>query len=351
VVGGAGVLVIMLIAGELIARLYFGLGDPPLLRADPELEYVFLPDQHCHRFGNVIRYNHYSMRSDDFPQHKSQPGELRVMLIGDSIINGGAQTDQSQLATQLLQQALTAKLKRPVVVGNISAGSWGPPNELAYLKRYGLFDADVLVIVLNSPDYADVPTFVPVVGVDPSFPAHKPVLALFEGIQRYLLPRLKGVIASNEGSAPTTAPVSQSDIDQSMSALREMIAMGRQQGAAVIVAQHLWDAESPNATQPGHDVITAEAQRDGAELVQLGPAFAEAKQRGEQPYRDGLHPNPLGQRLIFDTLLPKIEGALMHPPATRPAATSADCIDSCGRALSSRLMQVAGMMVATPSGW
>ncbi len=29
-------------------------------------------------------------------------------------------------------------------MANISAGSWGPPNQLEYLKRFGTFDADVL---------------------------------------------------------------------------------------------------------------------------------------------------------------------------------------------------------------
>ena len=30
------------------------------------------------------------MRADDFPEHKADPSDIRVMFIGDSVINGGA---------------------------------------------------------------------------------------------------------------------------------------------------------------------------------------------------------------------------------------------------------------------
>ena len=65
------------------------------------------------------------------------------------------------MATTRLENKLAESLDRPVLVANIAAGSWGPPNILAYLRRFSFFDADVVVIVLNSPDYADAPTFEP----------------------------------------------------------------------------------------------------------------------------------------------------------------------------------------------
>src|SRR3954468_7045308 len=70
-----------LVAGELFARFYLGLGDPPLSIADPQIEYLFKPDQDCRRFGRRIHYNHYSMRAEDFPEHKAQPNELRVLVV------------------------------------------------------------------------------------------------------------------------------------------------------------------------------------------------------------------------------------------------------------------------------
>jgi hypothetical protein len=306
------VLVLLFVGGELFARFYLGLGDPPLMQADPQIEYLFKPNQDCKRFGHRIKYNQYSMRSDDVSVHKSAPNELRVLVVGDSVVNGGVQTDQSQLATSLLQTQLAQDLKRPVFVGNISAGSWGPPNELAYLKRYGLFDADAVVIVLSSHDYVDVPTFEPLVGVNPVFPDHKPVLALWEGFERYLLPRLKGGVAANEGLAPATGPAKSADIETCMTAIREMVAMGRAAGAKVIIAQHLERDETLASPFPGHHEIEQEARHDGITPIELGTFFEQARRRGEDPYRKGdhIHPNEVGQREIERALLPAIEEAV-----------------------------------------
>src|SRR6266702_2037741 len=118
----------LLVGGELFARYYLGLGDPPLSQTHPTIEYLFKPNQKVHPFGNLFRTNRYGMLSDDFPPQKSTAGEL---------------PDQSHLATTYLQQVLAKELRRPVIIGNISAGSWGPPNELAYMHQFGLLDADI----------------------------------------------------------------------------------------------------------------------------------------------------------------------------------------------------------------
>ena len=59
------------------------------------------------------------MRSAEFPKHKQDPRKLRILVLGDSIINGGTLTDQDDLATELLRRDLIERLGRPVVVGNI----------------------------------------------------------------------------------------------------------------------------------------------------------------------------------------------------------------------------------------
>ncbi|MFW5682662.1 MAG: SGNH/GDSL hydrolase family protein, partial [Phycisphaeraceae bacterium] len=88
------ILVLGLIAIELVARYGLGLGDPPLSQNHPTIEYMLQPGRTYHRFGNEYRVNAYSMRSDPFPDQKSHPDERRVMVFGDSIVNGGNITDQ-----------------------------------------------------------------------------------------------------------------------------------------------------------------------------------------------------------------------------------------------------------------
>ena len=289
------------IAGELTARFYLGLGDPPLFVSDPEIEYLNKPAMTYQRFGNRLVYNAYSMRCDDFPKHKSDPTQLRVLVLGDSVISGGSLTDQSQLATELLQARLLLELNRSVVVGNISAGSWGPGNLLAYVKRFGWFEADIVVIVLSSHDYADHPTFKPVVGRHPSMPDHTPFLALGEVFTRYSS-RLRVWENPKRPQAPLSKPVSQESIDDSTASLRELIRLAKATGANVLVAQHLETSELSGSQTPGHEAIQRIALEQGVQVVQLGPAMARCKAAGQNPYRDTIHPNAKGQEVIATVL-------------------------------------------------
>ena len=172
------VFIVALVGSEIFCRFVIGLGDPPLYVADPKMEYLLQPSKTYYRFHKRFAVNQYSMRSDDFPPQKSDARELRVLVIGDSVIYGGVRIDQADIDTEILKRSLQKELGRPVVVGNASAKSWGPPNELAYLERFGTLQADVVILELSSHDYADAPTFAAVVGVAAAYPDKKPILAL-----------------------------------------------------------------------------------------------------------------------------------------------------------------------------
>lgn len=305
-------LMVLAAGAELFARRVLGLGDPPLSIADPQIEYLFKPSATYHRFGNVAHYNAWSMRSRDFERSKADPKELRVLLLGDSVVNGGAETDQAQLASSLLEQRLSAQFQRPVILGNVSAGSWGPPNLLAYVKRYGLFDADAVVIVLSSHDYADAPTFAPTVGVDPNYPDRTPVFALQEVFGRYL-PRYVALLRPAHAEPP--AKPRQRDIDWSLDSECHLIEMARSRGIPVLVAQHLEQHEYGGREDPGNRAIRDTAQRCGADVIALGAAYEVAMKRGEKPYRDEIHPSSVGQRIMADALEPWIVAHLSTTPA------------------------------------
>jgi len=189
-------IVSVLVGVELFARFGLGLGTPPLSVTHPQIEYLFKPNQDVNRFGNRILVNAYGMRTPDFPMHKQNPAERRIMVFGDSVLNGGAQTDHEALATSILARDLSRAWQALVVVGNISAGSWGPGNWLAYAREYGWLDADAVVLVMSSHDTADNPTFAP---LNPNtHPTVRPWTAVGEGLTRYLPRYVPGLLPAAE---------------------------------------------------------------------------------------------------------------------------------------------------------
>jgi lysophospholipase L1-like esterase len=184
VLGVVGLFVLM----EVALRL-FGFGSPLIYVADPQIGYLLAPNQRTRRFGNRIAINQYSMRSS--PMEMIRPdGTLRVLIVGDSIANGGWWTDQDDTISSLLTrslQGLNISNYQYVEVLNASANSWSPRNELAYLQRFGTFNAQVVMLLINTDDlFGTAPTSLPV-GRDRNYPDRKPILALAEVWQRYII--------------------------------------------------------------------------------------------------------------------------------------------------------------------
>ncbi|MEM0982207.1 MAG: SGNH/GDSL hydrolase family protein, partial [Cyanobacteria bacterium P01_H01_bin.58] len=123
---------------ESALRLLFGFGTPPLYVADAQTGYRLAPNQRIKRFGNRLEINQYSMRGPAIaptPEHMT----LRVLLLGDSIANGGWWTDQADILSVQIQQQIALPPSgdyHTVEVLNASANSWGPRNELAYLSKF-----------------------------------------------------------------------------------------------------------------------------------------------------------------------------------------------------------------------
>jgi len=151
----AGIALAVLLA-EFVCRFVLGFGDPPLVELDPEIEYMLVPSRSYERFGNVISVNAQRMRSPELVEGRPS-NELRVLLIGDSVVYGNHRLDQSEIIGSRLQMALQERLACPVAVGSAAASSWGPANQLAFVERFGLYDANVVIVVQSSHDIADYP--------------------------------------------------------------------------------------------------------------------------------------------------------------------------------------------------
>lgn len=174
---------------EVGLRVLFGFGKPLIYVGDSKIGYLLAPNQRTRRFGNRIEINQYSMRSASIDQ-KPSPSTLRLLLLGDSIANGGWWTDQENTISSLMMRSLATKNIRDYQhfeVLNASANSWGPRNELAYLQSFGNFEARGVILLINTDDlFATAPTSLPV-GRDRNYPDKKPPLAIVEIINRYLI--------------------------------------------------------------------------------------------------------------------------------------------------------------------
>ena len=313
-------LVIILVNGLLLEiglRVFFGFGDPLLYVADKQIGYRLAPNQRVRRFGNRIEINAYSMRSGSIQLERPEQ-TLRLLLLGDSIANGGWWTDQSKILSELMTQKLTEQLMdgyERVEFLNASANSWGPRNELAYLLRYGDFDAQIVVLLINTDDlFATAPTSLQV-GRDRSYPSRKPMLAIAEVITRYLIkskpiPELETV--KNESG---------DRVGVNLEAIRQI------QKNLQANNHHLLIAMTPllRETQiPGPRDYEQVARRRLTEFTQMGHIpyidFLPLFKRFDQPealYRDHIHLSPEGNQFISDLISVRIAQMLVNNNQTK----------------------------------
>jgi len=294
---------ISLICLELICRFVLGTGNPPLWTTDREVKYMMKPDQNGRQLHNEYIYNKYSMRCSDFPEKKASESELRILVIGDSVVNGGIHTKQSDLASEIIKKQLQTRYSGSAVVGNISCGSWGPRHFLSYIRKFGTFDADVAVIVLSSHDYNDYPGRFPLAGTHPLYPSEKPFCALSEAV-------FGGISVFWSKTMSKKPEISKIDkekkIAKSKRAFLKLVRLLKDDFVKVIVVQHLERSELMNGHLKGYDVIKRWCRQAGVDSFDFETEFKEQLETGKTPYRDNLHINPIGQRILANKIISTI---------------------------------------------
>jgi len=133
----AMVAVIALLCVELMVRFVTAV---PLHHLGPE-GYIHAPNQRGSVFLRRYAYNELSMGVE-------QPFVPEgVLLLGDSIVNGGTLHDQPERLGPQLEERIGRD------VWPVSAGGWGLANQLAYIKaRPEVLQLDTIVFVLNATD-------------------------------------------------------------------------------------------------------------------------------------------------------------------------------------------------------
>lgn len=164
---------------ELFLRI-LGFGNAVLYEESANYEYNIKGNQNLFRFGHFFQSNSFGMRSEQIDS-----SAITVIKIGDSVVHGGVLSNNSSLSTSLLSKKLSNELSTKIQVLNISCGSWGPDNGLAYLKEKGNFGAVFMIMVFSSHDWFDSMTFSPIVGYNVGYPKENFPFAISELYNRY----------------------------------------------------------------------------------------------------------------------------------------------------------------------
>lgn len=289
------VCLLFLVGAELFLRFYLGMGHMLLYREDKDFEYIEVADQHLFRFRNHLYYNHYSMRSDEV-----NPKAIKILGFGDSVVNGGAPTDQDSLATTILSKELTKDLDTAVQLLNISAPSWGPSNCFAYLRKYGDFDAKTIILFVNSHDAYDNMTFEKVVGTNDFYPDKNYKLALSEAWKyaKRMKRQQKSVQALGGADPFPFFKLPGSVFD---SGFQNFYTYCQQRSIKLIICLHpkIWEREAHKYESEGEEIIQFAKSHNITLIQELDYPMT------RDDYRDdGMHYNSTGQRKLSQILLP-----------------------------------------------
>ncbi|NJM69077.1 MAG: SGNH/GDSL hydrolase family protein [Scytonema sp. RU_4_4] len=296
------VLIGLFLVIEVGLRLLFGFGNPLTYIPDEQIGYLLAPNQRTRRFGHRIEINQYSMRSE--PISKTPlPSTLRVLLLGDSIANGGWWTDQNNTISSFMTRSLTSAVAssfQQVEVMNASANSWGPRNELAYLQKFSRFNAQAVVLLINTDDlFATVPTSL-LVGRDRNYPDKQPSLALVEVFQRYVfkptpIPEIEAV-QNEEGDR----------VGINLEAIGTIQALVRQENSQFLLVMTPLFREVGEPGPRDYEVIARQrltkfCQTQQITYVDFLPIF-NSNQDPKALYQDHIHLNLQGNQLVSEVI-------------------------------------------------
>lgn len=287
-------LLVLFVFVEIILRFVFGFCDAVLYQSSAAYEYIAQPNQQRYRFFAHINYNSYSQRSEEPDSTKTI-----VLGLGDSVIFGGTMLDQDSIATTLFSKETGMQML------NISSGSWGSDNCAAYLKEKGTFGAKAMVLVCSSHDAFDVMSHVPVVGIYPNYPDKQYKLAIWELMDRYLMPRIKGWLGQSELVDPDAKVVknvnSEGVAQKSLNfdpGFEQLLQISKEKNIPFFIYLHPEMGEVENKEyKEGGKLIIEWAKANNVKLVNGLDEGVTASM-----FRDVIHLNEKGQRNLANSL-------------------------------------------------
>jgi hypothetical protein len=280
----------LIIAIEIYLQYSWGFCDVVLMQESDNFEYIAQPNQNRFRFKKHILYNEYSMRSENLRSSDS----LRILGFGDSVLNGGMTTDHDSLATTIIERVLNSDCpEHNIRCLNISCESWGPDNCFAYMEEYGDFDAGLIFLVVSSHDAYDNMDFRKVVDINPNYPSKQSLSAIY-AMGEYFL----SSIFSKKHDGSVHIVKNDNDFNPGFLSFHRYT---QEKGIPLLVYLH------PDR----QEIIVGKYDANGEKIIRFCHdnhihLIEGLKYENISLFRDAIHFNERGQRVLANTLLSEI---------------------------------------------
>lgn len=294
-------MLLLVCASEGVLRVA-GYGDPVLYVDDDVVGYMPAPSQDVRRGGNAVYINAFGMRAPDYAREKPA-GVFRVLMLGDSTLYGGSYIDQEETYARLLERGLKAQMpERAVEVLSMGVNGWGPHHELGYVRRFGNFGADLVVVCLP---YGDVWRPLSRLSDKPYLPASRPPALALEEVAYHLTWRYRARALGRPSQALRDSR-SADGVRAYAELARLLRARGSEVRVEVLPSRGALDAV-PEREQLWVDRLKSALRAEG---VEVGYAL-EAMRRGDASlYEDGVHLSVAGHAHYASYLGERLRPAL-----------------------------------------
>jgi len=287
------VVLLLLLVTEGILRL-FGFGHPLLYVADPEIGYYPQPNAHLGRYGGRMETNEWGMRSP--PVTKEKPaGTFRILMLGDSTLFGGSYMDQDDLYSTHVLHALGKDAPGKVEVLAMGVNGWGPFHERGYVRHFGTFGADLVMIHMPIDDVVR-----PLYGLNgvPFLPVQTPPTFAWQEVINHLMWRYRAAREGHDDAWESKqAPIGIAEYGNLVDDLKKA-------GAEVMV--FVLPTVNPGYGKPETKEETAWRSGLQATVGQRGVTtyypvgYFSGKGEPDRVYHDWVHLNPPGHKLYAE---------------------------------------------------
>ncbi|MGH7765907.1 MAG: SGNH/GDSL hydrolase family protein, partial [Candidatus Binatia bacterium] len=263
---------------------------------DPVLVYKHAPGARTYQGVSVV-INELGLR--DREPEKKLDGELRILLLGDSVTFGWGVPIQATFGRKL-ETILGSKLRRPVRTVNTGVGSYNTVQEYAALRTYAdVIEPDVvLLLYLNNDIETNDPPFDPWSQVSLRGKSPRETVAILLGYS--WLYRLGHFVSQlSRSNRPSRFDKNARGVTESMDALAAIATFCRERGIEFVTFFYPLRRISPGGLSAAvFSEIQTVGRNHGFSVADVGPWWADVDMRSVTNSRIDPHPNERGHEIL-----------------------------------------------------